>query len=489
MVFTLPVFGSEKNRVGEMSTDSKLLSPDLSPDVVTKSAGVRRVNNLPIVIFGGIMLTFMLLMMVVAMNRATEKTQYDLDTDHDTQSSNSFASLIAKDYVGGIIEPKISPVIPEPSTKLPVQGIIIERPSDLDRPPMPPSMDTTDPSLQADIAHIRMLKRQQLEEAIKAKTNVNTIAPRSTASSPDSINTGAPKTREEMLAKLASVRQQIDANLHEDPTAAYHARLEQLKQGRGAGLSGQSGLVGRSETGEFRDDGTPRLLNDDEVKPVQDYSRFDSTDGEGRWNLKSEVQKPATPYVLQTGFVIPATLISGINSSLPGQIMAQVSQHIYDSPIGKWRLIPQGSRLVGTYSSEVEFGQARVLVAWQRIIFPDGKTMDIGAMPGADGGGHAGFKDQVNNHYLRIFGSALIMSAIIAGATYSQRDAGSVLGRQNAGSIMSQALGQQLGLVTANLIRKNINISPTLEIRPGYRFNIIVTKDMKFSRPYQSFDY
>ena len=484
MVFTLPAFGSEKNRVGEMSTDSKLLPPDLSPDVVTKSAGVRRVNNLPIVIFGGIMLIFMLLMMVVAMNRASEKAQYDPDTAHDAQSSNSFASLIAKDYVGGIIEPKSPIKIPDSPAKSPMSGIIIERPSDLDRPPLPPSVNTSDPSENPDIAHIRMLKRQQLEEAIKAKTNVNSIAPRSSGSSPDSINTGAPKTREEMLAKLASVRQQIDANLREDSTAAYHARLAQLRQGRGAGLDGRSDV-----TGEFRDDGTPRLLNDDEVKPVQDYSRFDSTEGEGRWNLKSEVQKPATPYILQTGFVIPATLISGINSSLPGQIMAQVSQHIYDSPIGKWRLIPQGSRLVGTYSSEVEFGQARVLVAWQRIIFPDGKTMDIGAMPGADGGGHAGFRDQVNNHYLRIFGSALIMSAIIAGATYSQRDAGSVLGRQNAGSIMSQALGQQLGLVTANLIRKNLNISPTLEIRPGYRFNIIVTKDMRFSKPYQSFDY
>lgn len=237
------------------------------------------------------------------------------------------------------------------------------------------------------------------------------------------------------------------------------------------------------------DDVAPRLVDDEQGRQTQDYSRFDSDRGEDRWKLNSDVQKPASPYVLQAGFVIPATLISGINSSLPGQIMAQVSQHIYDSPIGKWRLIPQGSRLVGTYTSDVEYGQARVLVAWQRIIFPDGKTMDIGAMPGADGLGYAGFNDQVNNHYLRIFGSALIMSAIVAGSTYSQRDAGSTFGRQNAGSIMSQALGQQLGLVTANLIRKNLNISPTLEVRPGYRFNIIVTKDMKFSKPYQSFDY
>ena len=463
-----------------MSTNSKLLSPDSSPDVVARSAGVRRVNNLPIVIFGAIMLIFMLLMMIVAMDRAAERGQYDSDVNGDIQSSNSFASLIAKDYIGGIIEPKAQSVTSDSAAKSPIQGIIIERPSDLDKPPLPPSLNAvTDPSHHTDIEHIRMLKRQQLEEAIKAKTNVNVIAPRSTGSSPDLTNTGAPKTREEMLAKLASVRQQIDANLREDPTAAYHARLAQL-QGRGLG-------AGRGD--EFMNDGAPRLLDDDVGRQAQDYSRFDSAKGDARWNLDSEVKKPPTPYVLQTGFVIPATLISGINSSLPGQIMAQVSQHIYDSPIGKWRLIPQGSRLVGTYSSEVEFGQARVLVAWQRIIFPDGKTMDIGAMPGADGVGYAGFRDQVNNHYMRIFGSALIMSAIVAGSTYSQRDSGGAFGRQNAGSIMSQSLGQQLGLVTANLIRKNLNIAPTLEIRPGYRFNIIVTKDMKFSKPYHSFDY
>ncbi|MER0204563.1 MAG: conjugal transfer protein TrbI [Nitrosomonas sp.] len=463
-----------------MSTNSKLLSPDSSPDVVARSAGVRRVNNLPIVIFGAIMLIFMLLMMIVAMDRAAERGQYDSDANSDIQSSNSFASLIAKDYIGGIIEPKAQSVTSDSAAKSPIQGIIIERPSDLDKPPLPPSLNAvTDPSHHTDIEHIRMLKRQQLEEAIKAKTNVNVIAPRSTGSSPDLTNAGAPRTREEMLAKLASVRQQIDANLREDPTAAYHARLAQL-QGRGLG-------AGRGD--EFMDDGAPRLLDDDVGRQSQDYSRFDSAKGDARWNLDSEVKKPPTPYVLQTGFVIPATLISGINSSLPGQIMAQVSQHIYDSPIGKWRLIPQGSRLVGTYSSEVEFGQARVLVAWQRIIFPDGKTMDIGAMPGADGVGYAGFRDQVNNHYMRIFGSALIMSAIVAGSTYSQRDSGGAFGRQNAGSIMSQSLGQQLGLVTANLIRKNLNIAPTLEIRPGYRFNIIVTKDMKFSKPYHSFDY
>ena len=471
-----------------MTNHSKLLSPESSPDVVSRSVGVRRVNNLPLYIFGAIMLIFMLLMGIVAMNRATDRNSaYDFDSNHDAQSSSNFASLIAKDYIGGIIEPKVQPEADIPDDRFIKdwrEAIIIERPTDLDLPPSPPSLDHSNASHNAELEHIRLLKRQQLEEAIKAKTSVNVIAPRSAASAPQYTNTGGSPSREEALAEMARVRQQIDANLREDPTAAYHARLAHLRQGQsGLGAGGGAGI------GDDYDDTAPMLLNDPVTGNVNDYARFDSANGDERWKLDSDVKKPQSPYILQTGFVIPATLISGINSELPGQIMAQVSQNIFDSPVGKYRLIPQGSRLVGTYSSEVEFGQARVLVAWQRIIFPDGKTMDIGAMPGADGVGYAGFKDQVNNHYLRIFGSALIMSAIVAGTAYSQRDAGGAFGRQNAGSIMSQSLGQQLGLVTANLIRKNMNISPTLEIRPGYRFNIIVTKDMVFNKPYQSFDY
>ncbi|SEN53049.1 type IV secretion system protein VirB10 [Nitrosomonas marina] len=468
-----------------MATD-KLLSPDTSPDTVAKTIGVRRVNNLPLYIFGAIMLVFMLLMGIVAMNRATDRHNLSgYEHDHDADSSSNFANLIAKDYLGGLIEPRIQPETPEePQTISLLDGIIIERPVDLDLPPAPPALDHSNTSHNAELEHIRLLKRQQLEEAIKAKTSVNVIAPRSAASAPQYTGTGSTPSREEALAEMARVRQQIDANLREDPTAAYHARLAHLRQNQSSMGAGSGAGIG-----DPYDDTAPMLLNDPVTGKVNDYARFDSAQGDERWKLDSDVKKPQSPYILQTGFVIPATLISGINSELPGQIMAQVSQNIFDSPVGKHRLIPQGSRLVGTYSSEVEYGQARVLVAWQRIIFPDGKTMDIGAMPGADGVGYAGFKDQVNNHYLRIFGSALIMSAIVAGTAYSQRDAGGAFGRQNAGSIMSQSLGQQLGLVTANLIRKNMNISPTLEIRPGYRFNIIVTKDMVFNKPYQSFDY
>ncbi|WP_419653375.1 TrbI/VirB10 family protein, partial [Thiolapillus sp.] len=128
---------------------------------------------------------------------------------------------------------------------------------------------------------------------------------------------------------------------------------------------------------------------------------------------------------------------------------------------------------------------------WQRIVFPDGKALDMGAMPGSDGAGYAGLADKTNNHYLRIFGSAFLMSAVTAGITLSQ-DNGNSDNNDNsrrASDALSESLGQQLGQATAQMITKHLNIAPTLEIRPGFRFNVIVTKDMAFSKPYQAFDY
>ncbi|WP_295393285.1 TrbI/VirB10 family protein [uncultured Thiodictyon sp.] len=179
--------------------------------------------------------------------------------------------------------------------------------------------------------------------------------------------------------------------------------------------------------------------------------------------------------------------MSGINSDLPGQILAQVSENVYDTPTGKYLLIPQGARLVGSYSSQVAYGQSRVLIAWQRIVFPDGTAMDVGAQPGVDGSGYAGFTDKVNNHYVRLFGSAIMLSAVTAGIAYSQPAQTGVTNAQPSfSSAMSEALGQQLGQVTGQLLSKNMSISPTLEIRPGYRFNVMLTKDLTFDTPYQS---
>ena len=171
--------------------------------------------------------------------------------------------------------------------------------------------------------------------------------------------------------------------------------------------------------------------------------------------------------------------------------MAQVSQNVWDTATGRFLLIPQGTRLIGAYSSDVAYGQERVLMAWQRLIFPDGKTFDIRAMPGADSAGYAGFTDQINNHWFRTISSAILMSGVIAAVDLSQDDNNSSdsSDRQRAGDALSEALGQTLGQVLGQIISKNLNISPTLEIRPGYRFNVIAVKDMTLPSPYQAFNY
>jgi len=215
-------------------------------------------------------------------------------------------------------------------------------------------------------------------------------------------------------------------------------------------------------------------------------------DHAGRWHLNSQLESPNSQYELRAGGVIPGVMISGISSELPGQIIGQVSQDVYDTATGKYLLIPQGTKLVGMYSNDVSFGQNSVLVAWQRLVFPDGKALDIGSMSGADAAGAAGFSDQVDHHYLSVYGSALLMSGIVAGMTYSQYiNQSNQIGynQPTAGSVLSQALGQQLGEVSSQLIAKHLNVSPSIHIRPGYRFNVIVVKDLTFQQPYRPFVY
>jgi type IV secretion system protein VirB10 len=467
------------------TTTQDPMSPDASPGEMSKNAGVRRVNNMPMFIVGGLMSVFLVVMVLVAVDRAEKQNRPAEEKEGKAGSTSLFAQEITGDQLGGIIQAQGAAPLEVP----PVPGAIaIARPDNLDAPPTPPSSSKNQNqelqrSSQSDeLARLRQLKMQQLEEAIKAKTSVNATALRSGVStgadSNGGGNSGAPVTplkREDQLARLAAVRQQIDRSSQGDPTAAYKARLQQI----------QAANAGHNAASE--DSTAPRLVEAG-AGPHAMTPFADSGQGD-RWKLDSRAQAPRTPYELRAGFVVPATLISGINSELPGQIVAQVSQNVFDTATGKWRLIPQGSRLVGSYSSSVAYGQGRVLVAWQRIIFPDGKAMDIGAMPGADSAGYAGLNDQVNNHYVRLFASAFLMSGVTAGVSLSQPQQTTGTTTPTAGSAMSEALGQQLGQVTAQLIAKNMNIAPTLEIRPGYRFNVIVTKDMTFTKPYQAFDY
>ncbi|WP_223466521.1 TrbI/VirB10 family protein [Massilia soli] len=463
--------------------------PDASPGA--RTGGIRRVNNLPVYIIGALIGVFLLIMVLVASDRAAQQNQPAQQQQPKTGSTVMFAQELAGDQKDGIIQAKASPlVVPDLASAEQPGSIPIARPADLDLPPQPPTSQEragSGPQAQGmaprstreeEAERIRMMKLQQLDEAVKARTGIQLSTPRSSGSPPAALAAAgtAPASNAEVLAGLAAVRQQIDAATRDDPTTTYQARLQQLQQLQGAARTG-AGEAGANAT---------QLVQ--AGVGSNDIARFAGSGHGDRWRLDSKPEAPRTPYELRAGFVVPALLISGINSELPGTIVAQTSQDVYDTPTGKWRLIPRGSRLFGAYNSEVIYGQSRVLIAWQRIIFPDGKAMDIGAMPGADSAGYAGFKDEVNNHYFRIFGSAFLMSAVTAGIAKSQPES-TPYGSPSFSSALSQSVGQQLGQVTAQLIAKNLSVSPTLEIRPGYRFNVIVTKDMTFSKPYQAFDY
>ena len=461
-----------------MSDQADQMAPDASPGAVSKKSGVRRVNNMPMYILAAALGAFLLVMMLVAADRAAKQNAPAQGAAEKAGNTSMFAKEIVGDRDGGTVEAASPLKPPELATGPEAAPVLVARP-DLDAPPPPPSGNLGQPVHDDEADRIRMAKLQMFQEAVKAKTGVRVDAPRSSGSS--GAQPGTPQTRDEMLSRLAAVRQQIGAQAAGDPTAAYQARLAQL---RASGVGGQ-------QAGGGVGGGAPQLLQTAGGGQGKNYAQFAGSGQGDRWRLDSQPEAPRTPFELRAGFVVPATLISGINSDLPGQIMAQVAQNVYDTPTGKHLLIPLGSRLVGSYASEVKYGQARVLVAWQRIVFPDGKAMDIGAMPGADSAGYAGFNDQVNNHYLRLFGSAFLMSGVTAGITYSQRQnqTQSAFGAPSASSALSEALGQQLGQVTAQMIAKNLSISPTLEIRPGYRFNVVVVKDLTFSKPYASFDY
>src|SRR3546814_3003833 len=136
---------------------------------------------------------------------------------------------------------------------------------------------------------------------------------------------------------------------------------------------------------------------------------------------------PTSPFILQAGAVIPAALITGIRSDLPGQISAQVTQNVFDSPTGRILLIPQGARLVGEYDSEVVAGQSRVLLAWDRLILPGGRSIRLDRQPDADASGMSGLQDKVDNHWGRMLRAALISSLLGVGTELVSGDRKSVV--------------------------------------------------------------
>jgi len=181
---------------------------------------------------------------------------------------------------------------------------------------------------------------------------------------------------------------------------------------------------------------------------------------------------PVSPNIVQAGSIIPAALITGIRSDLPGQITAQVTQNVYDSPTGRILLIPQGARLIGEYDSEIAAGQTRVLLAWDRLILPDGRGLVLERQPAADGAGFAGLQDRVNQHWGNLLRAAAISTLLGVGAELGA-DEGDDLTRA-----LRRGTQDTINQTGQQLVGRQLNVQPTLTIRPGHPLRVVITRDL-----------
>jgi len=444
-------------------SDEQHLNPNASPDGLDNPAsGVRRMNKLPLIAAGGLAFVVIVTLIFAAQQRANKVQSKEAAKAEtiETRPSKAGANALLQEYERDGI---ILPAPPAPS-------------------PAPDHFDE-----MSDIEESR-------------STAPPGAAPRST--------TGAPPRRDHELSEEERRRLQRARQFREDlfydavvSNTAVQIRDGGQSQGQGgaarpAGALGSEGMAAERErriaenmrlAGMAWRGGTGGGANlpffegigGDDADPNLRARKDEFQQTTRTYGYSSEFRRPQlTPYELRVGTLIPAVMIGGINSDLPGEIIAQVSQNVRDTRTGQHILIPQGSRLIGTYDSHVAMGQRRVMVAWHRVQFPDGSTMELGNMGGTDPAGYAGLKDRVNNHYWRIFGNATLLSIIGAGAQLSQPDSSNNSNSTNAREELAAELGRQWGQVGQQIIRRNMDIQPTLEIRPGYQFNVMVNKDL-----------
>lgn len=222
----------------------------------------------------------------------------------------------------------------------------------------------------------------------------------------------------------------------------------------------------------------PSPSGDDYAQQNQQAGKqaFVDAEADSRIYGSAEVQTPRSPYQLMAGTVIPAALLTAVNSDLPGQVIASVTEQVYDSVTGRHLLIPQGSRLIGQYDSQVAYGQRRVLLVWTRLIRPDGSSLVLDRLPATDAAGQAGVEDTVDWHWRRIVAGAALSTVLGVGAELAapgrdDPDGTAVIAtRQGVQDTVNQ-VGQQI-------TRRNLDLQPTLKLRAGYPVHVMVSRDL-----------
>ncbi|TCV67466.1 IncP-type conjugal transfer protein TrbI [Neorhizobium sp. S3-V5DH] len=418
--------------------------------------GIKRVNRLPVIVVIVLLLAFL---GIIFFGLASRGLYFGKDSGPGTSSGNpasTYADQIKRGVTDGIIGE------PQPQTTFQPTPVETKQAEEKAANPFTQPGETQEQphgsELEPEEVWRARLGREQQEQVLREQQRQRMARMQARASAYDAplaIDRGKLEVRSEKDENAAS-RMTTTAATNGSASDVYAAALR-------AGLNGQN------------------------VDPNGQSSKEDffNADLKDLGYLPNRVVPQQSLYELKRGSVIPATLITGINSDLPGRITAQVSQNVYDSATGHRLLIPQGTKLFGRYDSKVAFGQSRVLVVWSDIIFPNGSTLQIGGMAGTDAQGYSGFSDKANNHYLKTFGSAVMIALIGTGIDMAVPQSSTLATQDTASDAARRNFAETFGRVADRTIQRNMDVQPTLEIRPGYKFNVLVDQDVVFPGQYR----
>jgi len=422
----------------------KVVKNPRSPQFAENSGGGgKRMLGPKIISFGILVLVVVLLFVFMALNseRSTQEraasrhgaTMSDASTLRDSLIAAAEADRFKTQPETPPPGPETVPAMQQPSPPASTSIIIVQP-----REPRPPRV-LTDEEREAARRY-----REMNRESLVSKSSVSGFEElsRETSSSP-------PPSREEIMMKY----------------------LESQGQGNGSGAQGAMAQGGDVNAYQHKVD---FLTRQGAERTPQDYSSNTRT-------------PPVTPMELKAGTVIPGLLLVGINSDLPGMVVGQVSENVYDTATGRYMLIPQGTRIIGVYDSRITYGQKRVSIVWNRLVYPDGSSLNIAGSPGADLAGYSGIKGRVDNHYGQLLTAALFTSFftaaidIASGGSVSDSNSNE---SKSAKDILAETTATTIAGVGARLAERALDIQPTIVIKPGTRFNVMVTQDVAFLYPW-----
>jgi len=414
--------------------------------------GMKRLNRVPLFVGIGILVLFLAVLVYGLSSRGLRFGQHDPNAGGSGTPASTFADQLKRGVKDGIIGDRGEPQPVFQPTPFPQQQ---EAARPLEAAPKVEAREPSRSRMESDDEWNARMLREQREQIFREQQRQRMASLQARAAAFDSPL----KVDMSDVSAQSSVVQSAGARQSNTTSSGaqdlYAAALR-------AGTAGQVDQNGQASKEDF--------FNAD----IKDLGY-----------LPNQVVPQQSPYELKRGSVIPATLITGINSDLPGRITAQISQNVYDSATGHYTLVPQGTKLLGRYDSKVSFGQNRVLVVWSDIIFPNGSTLQIGGMAGTDAEGYGGFNDKVDNHYVRTFGSAALVALIGTGIDMSMPESSTLSTRDTASDAARRNFAETFGRVAEQTISKNLNVQPTIKIRPGYRFNVLVDQDIIFPGNYR----